>query len=893
VNVPGFLLVLVACFSAFGAERHLTLRFEDGMPWRENCALPITIVLPIRDGKGGAGAGLASSVAYGPYTVDGTRLTVAGDRVTGAISGKARDGAAMPVWTVEATVAADRVSGTATAPAQGRSAAVRSRVTGCLDPAEGGAWLIECGMPWTDSGSHAKLAADGSDWGQSFQVRLRFGKGGGSVLRVGAPEGDARRLQAQKIEGTPESFTADITCLALDGKMPIRITLKGGRIGRGGMVEATIAVADKAWGGRVKDWKGAATVWAWPDAPGFVGGTEKDLEQWAHDAKPDPKLVEAAQTEAAIPIHPAKPGQGEIWTHNVLQRSAPRCIAPPLFDIRPLPAAQSYRLTVKRIYGKPLTLVGEDCQDPYAALAAAWPKGDLQDKLPLGLFRFQFGVGDQTVWAMDAWLGRSRSGEAPSWLAPVMQAGKYRVRVTRDKEDKPCIETTVDKPHDPLTAVWAKLTPGGYSLDVQGLGEDGKALGARPWRVSFTKVPAFDGPYFAKPARPYNEAALALARWTCDHPALGSMRGHGVRHVPGSGDNGGCQIVLGAVWSGLVRHLLADDANEREAGLLLAREACENLRGNCLARGGMPKVYKEGIANAPLFGAAFLDMYAATREPRWREAAEMAARAFAERQLANGTWAELEPGGGKGIVPLEKVEGSRSDAERRIHEAGLIPGIHGPHLAEFDCSEVLWFLGRLRKELKTDAFRDCEEKAYRWVMENSVLPFFWRDQGHHSPCMVPPFRHTGRCASYFALYLLEAAPEERCDLDLAAELMRFSETCHLDWSRADPQGNTVQPSLVSANSRESGSAIWLGTRFALVWTKLGQRTGKGLYLEKARAIMDAITHAQHPETGNISTGLGREISFDRFTINAGQCAWNLKAFAELLKAPARTNAARP
>ena len=91
-----------------------------------------------------------------------------------------------------------------------------------------------------------------------------------------------------------------------------------------------------------------------------------------------------------------------------------------------------------------------------------------------------------------------------------------------------------------------------------------------------------------------------------------------------------------------------------------------------------------------------------------------------------------------------------------VYEAGLIPGIHGSHLWEYDCSEVLWFLGRLRKELGTDAFRATEDKAYRWVIDHSVKAFFWRDQGHHSPCMVPPFRHTGRCASYFARYLLEA-----------------------------------------------------------------------------------------------------------------------------------------
>ena len=868
------MVALAGCHTVFGAERHLTLRLEDGMPRWENAGLPITIVLPVVDGKASRGAALASFVAYGPYSIEGLGLAVEGDRVTGKIVGKSRGGAATPVWTIHATLARDRVSGTATAPAEGRAPAVRSRVTGYADPAAGGAWVIECGMPWTDGGSHAKLAADGSDFTQCFLVRLRFGKAGATVVGIGSPGSGARLVQAGTIEGVPESFTADITCLAQDGKTPIRIGLKGGRIGRGGIVEGTIAVADKAWTGRANQWKGPATVWAWPDAPGFVGGPEKDLEHWAHDAGPDPALVEAARAEAARPIHPVAPGEGEVWTHGVLQRSPPRCIAPPLFDIRPLPAAAKYRLTVKRIVGTPMTLADEDCTDPYAALAAAWPK-DRQETL--GLFRCQLGIEGKAVWAMDAWLGAKASKEVPPWLAPVIQAKTYRVRVTRAKEDAPCVETAADKPHDPLTAVWSKLPPGEYSLEVQGVGEDGTALGVRPWRAAFTKVPAFDGPYFSGPARPYGDAALALARWTADHPALHEMRGHGVYTPPGGGDNGGCQIIFGAVWAGLTRHRLAEDANEREAGLALAREACEHLRASCLARGGMPKCYKEGIANASLYGEAFLDIYAATQEPRWREAAERVATAFAESQLASGTWAE---GWKDPDIPTRRVESARSDSERRIFEAGLIPGIHGPHLAEYDCSEVLWFLGRLRTELKTEAFLDCEDRAYRWVMEHSVKAFFWRDQGHHSPCMVPPLRYTGRCASYFALYLLDAAPKERSDLDLVADLMRFSETCHLDWSRPGPDANVVTPSLAGANVRESGASIWLGTRFALVWAKLGQRTGNRLCREKARAIMDAITHAQHPRTGNVSTGLTREIDFNRFATNAGRCAWNLQAYAD-------------
>ncbi len=85
---------------------------------------------------------------------------------------------------------------------------------------------------------------------------------------------------------------------------------------------------------------------------------------------------------------------------------------------------------------------------------------------------------------------------------------------------------------------------------------------------------------------------------------------------------------------------------------------------------------------------------------------------------------------------------------------------------------MLWFLGRVRTELKTDAFRECEDRAYRWVMDCNVKEFFWRDQGHHSPCMVPPFQYKGRAPNYFALYLLECAPAESRSLPAPHEVCR-------------------------------------------------------------------------------------------------------------------------
>ena len=77
--------------AASAADQHLTLRFEDGLP-ANGYALPVTIVVPVTAGKGGTGAALAPWYEYGPHTIDGSGLQVAGDRITGTLSGKKRTG---------------------------------------------------------------------------------------------------------------------------------------------------------------------------------------------------------------------------------------------------------------------------------------------------------------------------------------------------------------------------------------------------------------------------------------------------------------------------------------------------------------------------------------------------------------------------------------------------------------------------------------------------------------------------------------------------------------------------------------------------------------------------------------------------------------------------------
>ena len=186
-------------------------------------------------------------------------------------------------------------------------------------------------------------------------------------------------------------------------------------------------------------------------------------------------------------------------------------------------------------------------------------------------------------------------------------------------------------------------------------------------------------------------------------------------------------------------------------------------------------------------------------------------------------------------------------------------------------------------------FQACENKAFAWLKANSLATYFWRDQGHHSHCLIWPHKVTGRCASYAALYMLRYLPADQVNLDEVRELARFAEDRHVVWDRSDPKGaqaGKVAPYLEDANPRESGSSIWMGSRLALVQLLIHRRRADPLLLAKATALMDAITHAQHPVQRWIdqsmtqpSAGLGET----KRRTNWGQCAMNLVAFADLLE----------
>ena len=103
---------------------------------------------------------------------------------------------------------------------------------------------------------------------------------------------------------------------------------------------------------------------------------------------------------------------------------------------------------------------------------------------------------------------------------------------------------------------------------------------------------------------------------------------------------------------------------------------------------------------------------------------------------------------------------------------------------EFGAAELLYLLGRIRRNLKTDAFVEAETKAYDWVMKHGVRERFWPINVCHSMSGGYPIWQHSVTALYFSRYLLECAPPDRRDLKLAEEVARWAEDTGIDWNRA-------------------------------------------------------------------------------------------------------------
>ncbi|MEI7767960.1 MAG: hypothetical protein WCJ97_11060, partial [Phycisphaerae bacterium] len=222
----------------------------------------------------------------------------------------------------------------------------------------------------------------------------------------------------------------------------------------------------------------------------------------------------------------------------------------------------------------------------------------------------------------------------------------------------------------------------------------------------------------------------------------------------------------------------------------------------------------------------------------YADAARLLAERLVAKQMPNGNWTEVEPGDGHvGHDPATGLYfwyGKYAD--------------RWP--ADIDPSSLLYFLGRVRVELKTEEFKTNEEKCWRWLQDNSIARFDWRKQGPgessniHMPWATIP-DYALHCFEYLALDL----PGREKDVAMMTDLLRWCEERAVDWQRKEDKF-LVYPRFIGVGYGSVSQNGAIG-RLALAYARLAALTGNKLHRAKAEALAGAIMVAQNPVTGQI------------------------------------------
>ena len=519
---------------------------------------------------------------------------------------------------------------------------------------------------------------------------------------------------------------------------------------------------------------------------------------WKLDRQSDPALVAQAVEESLVSIRPGEPGKREFWS-----------------DYADKGACSIYPVDGKNMvwFTKAIPGVGWSFHE--------MPLEDFWNAHPLPRS------------------GPSAFIAAPSLnLAPIPGAERYRLTAypNEGQKSKAIASVEVEQPWKPLVELWRALPAGDqrWDLAIEGLNAQGSAVpGSGVVRLAIKRKLPFQGPYSTSP-RSYREGALKLARWIRDNPRFTDMRGLAGEPVDaGPGDAQTWLISFGALYAGQVLYQLSPDPVERADALELSLNVADVWR-ECCRLNVMPDVYQTATGDMFHYGIAWMDMYRLSGDPVFRDLALHLAQKFAQRQEANGVWGPIYPATGKV---------SRDEKTGRP----VVITAHLPGLMEYDPSSTLYFLGRLRKELKVDDFVPTEARAWAWMEANSIARFDWRREGPgESTQHRMPSPTVADCALRCFDYLDLDLPDRPADVALMTDLLRWCEDRHVDWSRKDGS-SLVYPRMFGRKDEHM--------RLADAYARLADRTKNALHRAKAEALATAALVAQNAVSGQLGVGI--------------------------------------
>lgn len=442
-------------------------------------------------------------------------------------------------------------------------------------------------------------------------------------------------------------------------------------------------------------------------------------------------------------------------------------------------------------------------------------------------------------------------GERPFWnraaqrfmYAPAFDfekvEGAVSYRFTAAASDGKSYVFRADKPWASLAPIWLVLPVGTVDLIVEGLAGDSTAVGATAKRT-FYKAAVYGGSY-REPLMGYTESARRGLQGIFQKSYLRHWLKTG-KPDPAYWRYSYPAKIVGAVIAGAAMYAsLSPRPEGADEVLEIGRKAADYLlsisepRGSPLAffpptyhameeRGHM-NVDRHMLIYPAEAGKAYLDLYDATGDETYFEAARRIADSYRRLQLDSGTWHLF--------------------MNARTGEP-VAPNLCIP-------MDIITFLSRLEEQYGVTEYASTLQRAVEWVMENPAETYNWQAQFEDVKPRAPYERMSREGACELAQYLLQRAGRHPAYVEKARVLIRFAEDQFVIWERPMPLKGSSSPGTWSANwitpSVQEQYGYWqpiarsVGIMIA-TFQKAYEVTGERPYLAKATSLANTLTYVQ-------------------------------------------------
>lgn len=430
---------------------------------------------------------------------------------------------------------------------------------------------------------------------------------------------------------------------------------------------------------------------------------------------------------------------------------------------------------------------------------------------------------------------------APAFdVAPIKGNVKYKFVATTDDSTK--YTFIASKPYSSLAPVWAKIPVGYVNLKITALNASGKEM-AEIKSLRFYRAATFHAPY-QKPVTSYKESARRAIKYLFDKPYMQSWIEKAIPDTAAYHLYCYPSKMFSAVTELMLNYAKLSPTDHDNAMKIATNAADYLIKISEPADAPLayfPPTYAgdgDNINNAakrfrnqfmifyPAHSAnIYLDLYDATKDERYKNAAIRIASTYQKIQETSGTWKLKIQSDGKPVT-------------------------------EVDCIpiEIIQFLDRLSEQYGVKEYVTVRNKAYKWLWKNPMVTFNWSGQ-FEDVAPVAPYQDLSKDeATAVATYLFNHQKENPSFIQKADELLRYCEDQFVIWEKPIPLDKHRWPTPCVLEQYFCYTPIDASVA-NLIGTYLNgyRATKNNLYLAKAIELANSVTATQDANSGRYAT----------------------------------------